>query len=127
MIWGNVWEWCLNEWDRDYYSGSAERNPLAGDANIGKLIKEYNNIGNYLFHPNWNPNPDIELGIPDSDMHRYYRIMRGGSWNHRAHELRVSYRGFSSNPVIAAGSGYGFRCVVDFPKLNLGGKVWDGN
>jgi len=25
------------------------------------------------------------------------------------------------------GSGYGFRCVVDFPKLNPEGKVWDGN
>ena len=53
--------------------------------------------------------------------------MRGGSWNHRAHEPRVSYRGFSSNTVIAVGSGYGFRCVVDFPKLNPEGKVWDGN
>jgi len=40
------------EWDRDHYSRSAGRNPLAGDANIGELIKEDNNIGNYLFHPN---------------------------------------------------------------------------
>ena len=37
-ITSNVWEWCLNAYDEDYYNKSPEVSPLAGDTDIEELI-----------------------------------------------------------------------------------------
>ncbi len=59
---GNVWEWCLDEYDSDFYAISPSRNPLAG----GTLT-------------NWR---DV----------RSVRVLRGGSWASNAKFVRVSDR-----------------------------------
>ena len=63
---GNVWEWCLDEWDPNFYAKSPRENPLAGD---GILIV----IGNFT-----------DVKSP--------RVLRGGSWYYFNNFLRVADR-----------------------------------
>ena len=85
---GNVWEWCLDEWDSDYYSNSPVMNPLAGNESIEILTYNYENLG-------------------------LNRVLRGGAWNTSA-GLRVSER----SDFFQGGnsSTYGFRCVSKTPR-----------
>ena len=80
---GNVWEWCLDEYDSDFYSISPPRNPLAGGTVNGILS-------------NWK---DV----------RSVRVLRGGSWVSDAKFVRVSDR-TRFTPRITNGT-RGFRCV----------------
>lgn len=36
---GNVWEWCLDSYDKDYYKHSAYRNPLAPDTHSEAVLR----------------------------------------------------------------------------------------
>ena len=63
---GNVWEWCLDEYDADFYPISPRRNPLAGGTVNGILS-------------NW-----IDISS--------VRVLRGGSWVSNAKFVRVSDR-----------------------------------
>ena len=93
----NVSEWCLDEWDADFYQKCKDnedvrkgptRNPFSG----GKIV-------------------DIMKGFSAITTPR---VLRGGAWNSYNFRVRVSYRNgvppkFTSNNV-------GFRCVKDaFP------------
>jgi len=81
---GNVWEWCLDEYNESFYAVSAARNPLSGAPSIQWLL------GNYT-------------GVQSS------RVLRGGSWYLSAVALRSASRdGYppTSTPPI-----FGFRCV----------------
>ena len=80
---GNVWEWCLDEYDSDFYSVSPPRNPLAGGTVDGILS-------------NWR---DV----------RRVRVLRGGSWISSAKFLRVSDRTRFTPRVT--NKARGFRCV----------------
>ena len=80
---GNVWEWCLDEYDSDFYSISPSRNPLSGGAVNGILS-------------NWR---DV----------RSVRVLRGGSWASNAKFVRVSDR-TRFTPRIT-NKARGFRCV----------------
>ena len=53
---GNVWEWCLDEYNADFYSVSPARNPLSGANSIEWLINNYKGV-------------------------KTYRVLHGGSWN----------------------------------------------
>jgi formylglycine-generating enzyme required for sulfatase activity len=79
---GNVWEYCLDEWQEGYYAHSPERNPVAG----GSL------------YPG-----DTFLQISTR------RAIRGGSWGGAPVNLRVAYR--DSHPPDGAGPHVGFRCA----------------
>jgi formylglycine-generating enzyme required for sulfatase activity len=79
---GNAWEFCLDEWQEDFYSKSPLDNPLAGAET-----------------------PDFDfLGITSR------RVVRGGSWGAAAINMRVTYR--DSHPPLGAGDHVGFRCVM---------------
>ena len=82
---GNVWEWCLDEHDYEFYQSSPHRNPVAGSDNIKSFI-EFLNI--------------------DSS-----RVLRGGSWIRLARDLKVSIR--DGVPPSFSNSDFGFRCVKD--------------
>ena len=81
---GNVWEWCLDEWRFDFYAVSPDRNPFSGAPTI-RWIQE-------------------NFAIVQSA-----RVLRSGSWNSKAHGVRVASREFYE-PRIAS-SVFGFRCV----------------
>ena len=80
---GNVWEWCLDEYDRDFYSTSRRNNPVAG---------------------RWTPltNDDF-LNLTD------HRVWRGGAWDSGPKGFTVSNR-FKADPDLRVLK-TGFRCV----------------
>ena len=84
---GNVWEWCLDARDEDFYAVSDNsRNPIAGGMSIQELRENFTSIS--------------------TD-----RVFRGGSWRSDAWILRVAFRGWFLPPSTA--DSLGFRCVKD--------------
>ena len=79
---GNVWEWCLDEYQEDFYARSPARNPVAG--------------GVLLFL-----NRFATVETP--------RALRGRSWDDLPGDIRVAFRGGPVPKVTA--SDFGFRCV----------------
>ncbi|MCY4568825.1 MAG: formylglycine-generating enzyme family protein, partial [Candidatus Poribacteria bacterium] len=80
---GNVWEWCLDEYNADLYSMSPRRNPVAGGT-VNDILSNFTNI-------------------------RSARVLRGGSWVSDAKFVRVSDR-TRFTPRIT-NNARGFRCV----------------
>jgi formylglycine-generating enzyme required for sulfatase activity len=78
---GNVWEYCLDEWQAEYYASSPRANPIAGGG---------------LSHGN-------------AARVTTRRVIRGGSWGGDPINLRVTYR--DSHPPTGAGPHVGFRCA----------------
>ena len=86
---GNVWEWCLDAYDADFYAESANsRNPIAGGETIQWLRENF-------------------TSIPTNS----WRVQRGGSSISRARAVRVADRG--EPPPTSTGTAPGFRCVKD--------------
>ena len=84
---GNVWEWCLDEYDADFYFVSRNsRNPISGARTIQWILDNFASVPTNTF-----------------------RVLRGGSWNDGAQYLRVANRG-GDTPTSAINS-LGFRCV----------------
>ena len=81
---GNVWEWCLDEYNADFYSISPARNPLSGANSIEWILDNY-------------------TGITSS------RVLRGGSWYDTVQNVRVADRNF--NTPSSTNTGLGFRCA----------------
>ena len=81
---GNVWEWCLDAYDANFYRNPVHRNPIAGTASISDVINNYTNV-------------------------KSTRVLRGGSWFISVQNVRVDSRGWSS--PTNAGFGIGFRCA----------------
>jgi formylglycine-generating enzyme required for sulfatase activity len=79
---GNVWQFCLDEWQDDFYSRSPILNPAAG------------------IEPN-----DFDFRSVASR-----RVIRGGSWGAAAVNMRVTFR--DSHPPTDAGDHVGFRCIT---------------
>jgi formylglycine-generating enzyme required for sulfatase activity len=79
---GNVWEYCADEWQADYYASSPPANPVAGNCRF-----------------------------TGDEFYRVVtrRVIRGGSWGGAPINLRVAYR--DSHPPTGAGSHVGFRCA----------------
>ncbi|RKU29334.1 hypothetical protein C6497_06430 [Candidatus Poribacteria bacterium] len=80
---GNVYEWCLDQWDEGFYHDSPSINPVAGGS--------------------------IESIIETQTNPRKKRVIRGCSWYSSVNNLRISYRTGTSPRKTA--SVVGFRCV----------------
>ena len=80
---GNLSEWCLDEWDSEFYTSSQSRNPVAGGS-ISGIIESPRRT-------------------------RKSRVIRGGSWYSSAYEVSMSSRD-RLEPWKTA-STTGFRCV----------------
>ena len=86
---GNVWEWCLDEYDADFYAVShASRNPMSGARRLRWILDN-------LRFPSMLPNPA--------------RVLHGGSWYHVAPLLRVANRARLTPSFASVGGG--FRCA----------------
>ena len=84
---GNVWEWCLDEYDADVYAASQNsRNPIAGGQTLQWLLENFASISTSSA-----------------------RVLRGGSWLSVAQVLRVTNRFWRLSSDTSAD--YGFRCV----------------
>ena len=84
---GNAWEWCLDEYDADFYARSHNsRNPISGAKTIQWLLDNF-------------------TSIPTNS----WRVLRGGSLDLSARFLRVASR-YKSTPTIPSAF-RGFRCV----------------
>ena len=84
---GNVWEWCLDEYDSDRYN-SPRRNPIMGRNSIASVLA------------------NAKMASPE-----ILRQFRGGSFRTNSLDLRVSLR--AGGPPVCTISGLGFRCVRD--------------
>ena len=80
---GNVWEWCLDEYNSEFYSKQNKRNPF----NKGSLIDVIDNFKNI----------------------KTFRVFRGGCWADNIYLIRVDNRDYGP-PYYASVFG-GFRCV----------------
>ena len=82
---GNVWHWCLDEYQEDFYANSPRENPLCGSTNIRYLLNNYKNI-------------------------KSPRVLRGGRWSKTPTSVtRVSER--FADPPTSSEHYIGFRCV----------------
>ena len=82
----DLWEWCLDAYDRDFYIHAPNRNPLGGDRSIKWLLNNYTEV--------------------NSD-----RALRGGGWFHNTENLLASSR--DSAASTRTFFDIGFRCVKD--------------
>ncbi len=85
---GNVWEWCLDEYDAEFYAISQVDNPFSGTNTIRELSESFESV--------------------ESN-----RVVRGGSWIVTAANVRNSTR-FTLMPE-STNYTVGFRCVQDLP------------
>ncbi len=83
---GNVYEWCLDEYNKDFYAMSPRENPLSGANSVDWIINNFTSVTTH-------------------------RVLRGGSWgNLGAHSrLRVAFRRWKK-PLFTSEK-FGFRCA----------------
>ena len=85
---GNVWEWCLDAYQVDYYATSSDQNPIAGAKHSQEVINSF---------------LKVKVETP--------RVLRGGAWEGDPRMARVAVRE-KENPARTLNLG-GFRCVSD--------------
>ena len=80
---GNVSEWCLGGYRKDFYARSSLRNPVSG-GNISNIVPNFTTV-------------------------KSSRVLRGGSWNSLSPFVRVANRLYSAPSDTHSLNG--FRCV----------------
>lgn len=83
---GNVWEWCIDGYDADFYVRSPRRNPVSGAQSPAQIVNRFAHV-------------------------KSNRVLRGGGWNNTAPFLRVANR--SRYAPTDAFDTIGFRCARD--------------
>ena len=83
---GNVWEWCFDEYQSDFYRDSPHWNPIAGATRIQDMTGDFKNV-------------------------HTPRVLRGGSFVTEHQSVEVSTR--AESPPRYADLDLGFRCVKD--------------
>ena len=86
---GNVWEWCLDAYDENFYFSSSRRNPLSDVntlSNANLIIDDYKNVNSK-------------------------RVVRSGGWASFARGVRVAHRYPAAPAQTDFGYGIGFRCA----------------
>ena len=81
---GNVWEWCLDAYNPNFYFGSPRKNPISGANSISQVISNFTNV-------------------------KTSRVLRGGSWVSFPRDLRVANRDGISPASSSINDG--FRCA----------------
>ena len=81
---GNVCEWCLDEYNADFYLNSPRENPISGANSVDEIINDFTTVTTA-------------------------RVLRGGSWRANPKTLRVANR-LRSFPTRTLNNG-GFRCA----------------
>ena len=85
---GSVSEWCLDEYDADFYAASQNsRNPIAGGQTLQWLLENFTSI------------------LPNSS-----RVLRGGSRFYPPQYLSVTFRRYATSSSTFGGY-TGFRCA----------------
>lgn len=103
---GNVWEWCLDAHDPNFYSNSPHKNPILGATAIDWLE-------NNLILPSKEAmlsTNNIDWVIENSETIQSNRVLRSGSRACKAEKVRVANRN-SNIPTTTRFNDFGFRCV----------------
>ena len=85
---GNVWELCLDEYNKNFYRRSPKENPIAGVSDIEALMEDFTSV-------------------------QTVRVSRGGSWSTRNSPAQVASRG--NDTPTNTNSWLGFRCAKSAP------------
>ena len=83
---GNVWEWCLDEYNKDFYSMSPRENPLSGANSVDWVTNNFTDV-------------------------KSNRVLRGGSWSRFEgfFPLSVAFRRWKKPSFTS--DYFGFRCA----------------
>jgi len=85
---GNVWEWCADEYDENYYSKSPKNNPTGPGTPVRFVDDNFTSVKNNT-----------------------YCVLRGGSWYSHTFNLRCATR--NRYFALNANHNLGFRCSQD--------------
>ena len=83
---GNVWEWCLDEYNEDFYFSSPRNNPLSGANSLNWVMNNFTSV-------------------------KTIRVLRVGSWGLSPEFLRVANRGRYTPTFADVVNGLVCRCA----------------
>ena len=104
---GNVWEWCLDAYEPNFYADSPHKNPILGATAVDWL---QNNVTLPTKESLAKTNA-IAWVINNAATIRSNRVLRSGSRACRAEIVQVAFRN-NYAPTTRKFNDFGFRCVI---------------